>query len=218
MGLRAIVLAVFAAVTLAGCAANTSGVDSTPEEVAAATYRHDGPPSLTLYTMINNRSGSGAHTSLLINASQRVVFDPAGSVRLKAVPEMGDVLYGITPRVKDFYERAHARKTYHVRIQSIPVSAEVAERALRLAQQSGPVASARCAASTSALLQQLPGFESISDTWYPNKLADQFATLPGVSDRKLYEDDADDKAIAIAQFEAEQRSTSEGAGRTQGNQ
>ncbi|WP_425100929.1 hypothetical protein [Tropicibacter sp. S64] len=204
MGLRAIILAGLAALSLAGCAENTSGVDSTPEQVAAAAYRHDGPPSLTLYTMINNRSGSGAHTSLMINASQRVVFDPAGSVRLSAVPEIGDVLYGITPRVKDFYERAHARKTYHVRIQTIQVSPEVAEMALRLAQQSGPVAQARCAASTSELLQKLPGFQSISTTWYPNKLADQFARFPGVTDRALYENDADDKGIAIAQFEAEQ--------------
>ncbi|WP_206080288.1 hypothetical protein [Pacificoceanicola onchidii] len=208
--MRAMIFAALAAMTLAGCAANNSGKESSPEEITAAAYRHDGPTELTLYTMINNRSGSGAHTSLLINASQRVVFDPAGTVRLKAVPESGDVLYGITPRVRDFYERAHARETYHVRIQTIRVSPEVAERALRLAQARGPVASAQCAASTSALLQQLPGFESISGTWYPNKLADQFAQLPGVSDRKLYEDDADDKAIAIAEFEAAQDAAQNG--------
>ncbi|WGW04828.1 hypothetical protein [Tropicibacter oceani] len=205
MGFRAIALAVCAAITLAGCAANTSGVDSTPEEIAAAAYRHPGPTELTLYTMINNRSGSGAHTSLLINApSQRVVFDPAGSVRLRAVPEMRDVLYGITPQVKDFYERAHARRTYHVRIQTIQVSPQVAEAALRMAEARGPVASAQCSASTSELLSKLPGFESIKSTWYPNNLADQFAKLPGVTDRKLYENDEDDKAIAIAEFEARQ--------------
>ncbi|MFZ7093330.1 hypothetical protein [Primorskyibacter sp. 2E233] len=204
MGLRAMVLAVSAALMLAGCGANFSGVDSTPEEVAAAAYRHPGPPELTLYTMINNRSGSGAHTSLMINASQRVVFDPAGSVRLRAVPEMRDVLYGITPQVREFYERAHARETYHVRIQTIQVSPEVAEAALRMAQTRGPVASAQCSASTSALLSQLPGFQSIKGTWYPNNLADQFAKLPGVTERTLYENDSDDKSIAIAKFEAEQ--------------
>ena len=205
MGIRAMVLAACAALTLAGCAANTSGVDSSPEEIAAAVYRHPGPPELTLYTMINNKSGSGAHTSLLINApSQRVVFDPAGSVRLRAVPEMRDVLYGITPQVRNFYERAHARRTYHVRIQTIQVTPQVAEAALRLAEARGPVASAQCSASTSELLSQLPGFETIRGTWYPNNLADQFAKLPGVTDRKLYEDDADDKAIAIAAFEAAQ--------------
>ena len=204
MGLRAIFLAFIAALTLAGCATNPSGVSSTPEEAAAAAYRHDGPPRLTLYTMINNRNGNGAHTSLMINApSQRVVFDPAGSVRLKAVPEIGDVLYGITPKVKDFYERAHARNTYHVRIQSIDVSPEVAQRALRLAQSTGTVAGGRCTASTSNLLKQLPGFEFIEPTWYPNKLAEQFARIPGVTDRKLYENDEDDKQIAIARFEAE---------------
>lgn len=205
MAIRAIIMAALAAVSLAGCATNSPGPDSTPAQAAAAAYVHDGPPEITLYTMINNRSGSGAHTSILINASQRVVFDPAGSVRLGSVPEVGDVLYGITPRVRDFYERAHARETFHVRIQTIQVSPQVAEMALNLARSNGSVASAQCAASTSALLRKLPGFESIKGTWYPNNLADQFAKLPGVQERFLYEDDADDKAIAIARFEAEQR-------------
>ncbi|MCT4555975.1 MAG: hypothetical protein N4A53_14905 [Pelagimonas sp.] len=204
VGFRVSALICAAALALAGCAGGPlSGPDASPEQASAAAYRHSGPPELTLYTMINNRSGSGAHTSLMINApSQRVVFDPAGSVRLRAVPELNDVLYGITPEIRDFYERAHARETYHVRIQTIQVSPQVAEAALRMAQQNGPVASARCAASTSAILARLPGFESIEQTWFPNNLAAQFAQLPGVSDRKLYEDDDDDKAIAIAEFEA----------------
>ena len=203
-GFRVAALLTAAALAMSGCAAvTTAGPDSSPEEAAKAAYRHSGPPSLTLYTMINNRSGSGAHTSLMVNApTQRVVFDPAGSVRLRAVPEVNDVLYGITPEVRDFYERAHARETYHVRIQTIEVSPAVAEAALKMVQQNGPVASARCAASTSAILGRLPGFESVKSTWFPNNLAEQFASLPGVSERKLYEDDDDDKAIAIAEFEA----------------
>jgi hypothetical protein len=150
--------------------------------------------------MINNRSGQGAHTSIMINGSQRVIFDPAGSVRLSAMPERGDVLYGVTPQIEDFYERAHARETYHVRIQRVEVPMAVAEQALRLVQANGAVASAQCTLTTSGILQQLPGFQSLPRTWFPNQLADAFAELPGVQERRLYEDDDDDKAIAIAEF------------------
>lgn len=201
---RGVLLAGGAALALAGCGASLSGPDSTPEEVARAVYRHDGPPEVILYTMVNNRSGTGAHTSLLINASQRVVFDPAGSVQLSAMPEIGDVLYGITPQVKAFYERAHARETYHVRIQSKQVPMAVAERALRMVQANGRVSPAQCTSATSRILGRLPGFEQIDPVLLPNKLAEQFARLPGVTERRLYENDADDKGEAIAEFEAGQ--------------
>ncbi|MCC1494194.1 hypothetical protein [Cognatishimia sp. F0-27] len=203
MTLRAWALGLLAALTLSGCAAvTTHGGDASIEEVRAAVYRHDGPPKLTLYTMINNRSGAGAHTSLMINASQRVIFDPAGSVRYDTVPEIGDVLYGVTPRVADSYARAHARETYHVVIQEVEVSREVAERALQLAIRNGTVPSAQCAASTSALLRQLPGFQTISSTWFPKNLMEQFGALPGVKTRRLFENDADDKTLAIEAFDA----------------
>lgn len=202
---RNFVMAATAAVLLAGCGSPHNLPDAKPEEVARLAYSHDGPPAITLYTMINNRSGAGAHTSIMINASQRVVFDPAGSVRAKNVPEVGDVLFGITPAVKDFYERAHARETYHVRIQRIEVTPEVAEQALRLAQARGSVPQAQCTLSTSGILSQLPGFESVGSTWFPNSLSEKFAELPGVEERTLYEDDEDDKAIAIAAFENAQK-------------
>ena len=204
MGLRSLALIFAAALSLAGCATQNAGPDASPEAAAKAAYRHDGPPALTLYTMINNKSGAGAHTSLMINGDQRVVFDPAGSVRMSAMPEVNDVLYGITPQIKDFYERAHARNTFHVRIQRIEVPMEVANMAIRLVQQAGPVASAQCTVSTSKVMSQLPGFTGVSGTWFPNSLADQMATIPGVSERILRENDDDDKQIAIRAFEANQ--------------
>lgn len=196
------ILAGLAMLALVGCGAGAElRPDASPEVISSASYRHPGPPALTLFTMINNRSGAGAHTSLMINGSQRVIFDPAGSVRLSAVPQRGDVLYGITPGVADFYARAHARETYHVVMQTIEVSPEVAERALRLAIANGPVASAQCALSTAAILRQLPGFESIGSTWFPKRLMDDFAELPGVRTQKIFENDSDDKSVAIAQYE-----------------
>lgn len=187
---------------LVGCGTgNDIRPDASAEVVSSASYSHDGPTALTLYTMINNRSGAGAHTSVMINGSQRVIFDPAGTVRLRSVPERGDVLYGVTPEVADFYARAHARETYHVVIQEVEVSAEVAELALQLAVANGPAASGFCSVSTSALLRQLPGFESIGRTFFPRRLMDDFGKLPGVQTTKLFENDEDDKSLAIAQFE-----------------
>ena len=198
-----------AALVLAGCAGNVSDVpDASPQEVAQAAYRHDGPPAITLYTMVSNNSGAGAHSSLMINGSQRVIFDPAGTVRHPRLPERGDVLYGVTPEIERFYELAHARETFHVVVQRIPVSAEVAEQALQLAMTNGRVPSAFCTQATSGLLRQLPGFENVSSTFFPLRLSDQIAERPGVSTKRVYDDDADDKTIAIEEFGSEQASQS----------
>lgn len=205
MTFRAAMLAGLAALALAGCTTPSARTpNATEAEIARAAYRHDGPASITLYTMINNRSDAGAHSSMMINApSQRVIFDPAGSVRADWLVEADDVLYGITPKIEQVYERAHARETYRVRIQQIEVSPEVAERALRLVQDYGAVSQSRCTVATSSVLGQLPGFETVSTTWFPNNLADQLATIPGVEDRVVRETDSDDKRLAIAAYSEE---------------
>lgn len=155
-------------------------------------YRDPGPSTLTLYTMINNRTGNGGHTSLMINASERVIFDPAGSFQADIVPERDDVLYGITPPVKNAYRGSHARSTFHVLIQEIEVTPEQAETAYRLALQNGPVPGAFCTSATAQLLQKVPGFENIRSVMYPVKLADQFEALPGVRSERYYENDSAD--------------------------
>jgi hypothetical protein len=148
--------------------------------------------------MINARTGAGAHSSLLINASQRVMFDPAGSFFHETVPEQNDLLYGITPEVEQFYRGSHARSTHYVVIQKIEVSPAQAETAFRLAQKAGPVAGAFCTNATTGLLQQVPGFESIQSTFYPNKLMEQFAQWPGVSTERYSESDDPDLQAALA--------------------
>ncbi|MFP4327227.1 MAG: hypothetical protein ACLFQL_04395 [Paracoccaceae bacterium] len=182
---------------LASCA---QAVWAPDEAVARAEYRHPGPPALTLYTMVNNRTGQGAHTSLMINASQRVIFDPAGSVEHPAIPERNDVLFGITPGFAEAYRRAHARETHHVLIQRKEVPAEVAELALRKVMANGPVPAAQCAIATSRILSGLPGFESVEQSWYPLRLSESFARLPGVTEEKLVEYDDPDKAKAIRDY------------------
>ena len=192
--MRSWIAAICACVTLAGCVGQE--VWAPDDAVAKAAYRHDGPPRLTLYTMINNRTGAGAHTSLMINGSQRVIFDPAGSFKHETLPERNDVVYGITPPVEDVYTRYHARETYHVRVQNLDVPAETAEQVFRLAQSYGAVPPAQCARSTSTILSQVyPG--TVRPTWSPVRLADDFAALPGVTERRLREYDSDDNSKVL---------------------
>lgn len=180
-----LVLALMAALGLAACANNP---ESAPRDVVARAVYHDpGAPELVLYTVVNNTSGSGAHSALLINASQRVIFDPAGSFHHADTPRAGDVLFGITPAFSKAYESMHARPEYHVLIQPIPVSAEVAELALQKALASGPVGAAMCAQSTSGLLQSLPGFGGVKRTFFPLALASNVADVTGVQGRRYYE-------------------------------
>ena len=161
-----------------------------PEEVVREkAYRHFEPTSLTLITVVNNQTGRGGHTALMINASQRVLFDPAGSFHHEIVPEQNDVLYGITPRVLAGYKSAHARSTFHVVTQTVTVTPEQAEIALRLAQQNGAVPRSFCTSATSGLLRQIPGFEDTISVLFPTNLMTQFARRPGVVTEKYFEDD-----------------------------
>ena len=166
--------------------------------VAAVSYRDPGPAKLTLFTMVSNDTGSGAHTGLMINASQRVLFDPAGGFGHETLPERNDVIYGITPQIAEVYKKSHARDTHHVIVQEIEVPAYDAELALRIAQSVGPVPSAQCALSTSRLLSQLPSFQGqIRGTWFPVKLADQMKKVPGVKTDRYFEFDDPDWERAV---------------------
>ena len=118
--MRRLVLCFVALLGLAACAAES--VIAPPEAVAAARYVHDAPTSITLYTVINNNSGAGAHSGLLINASQRIMFDPAGTFQHPRVPERNDVHYGMTPRIVNFYIDYHARETFRMIEQTVIVS------------------------------------------------------------------------------------------------
>lgn len=181
---------------LAGCATKQPFADDAT--IASVSYRDAGAPSLTLYTMVNNRTGKGGHTALMINASERIIFDPAGSFYADIVPERNDVLFGISPRVEFAYRSAHARETFHVVRQSVSVSAAQAETAYRLALANGSVAGAFCTNATSSLLARVPGFEGIKTTYYPTNLQEQFAALPGVETDKYYEGDDEDLKAALA--------------------
>lgn len=174
-----------------------------PDDVVTrAIHRKPGPKYLTLYTMKNVASDNGAHSSLLINASQRVLFDPAGTFKQEVMPERNDVLFGVTPRLENFYVSFHARETFYVVGQTVEVPPPVAEQALNTALVSGPVPQANCARVTSRILRQLPGFEGIRQTWGPNRIEEDFAKLPGVTRLEYRENDADDKTLALEEISA----------------
>ena len=171
---------------------------ATPEKIAAVAYRDEGSAKLTVITMVNNRTGSGGHTALMMTCPQRVLFDPAGSFRTDDVPEKGDVLYGITPQVFSMYKSSHARATHHIVTQEIEVTAEQARIAYQLATQNGPVPGAFCTSATTSILSQVPGFEWVNKTYFPVTLQKQIETYSGVNTEKYYEDDEGNVVDAVA--------------------
>lgn len=171
-------VAALVALSLSGCAADR--VWAPDAAVQAARYVHPGPTEIALVTSINNRSGSGAHTGLLINGSQRVLFDPAGNWADDRAPERHDVRFGMTPQMEANYFAFQSHGVYHAVVQRVSVTPEVAEMALELAKANGAVAPAMCTTATSALLRKLPGFEGLSSTMLPASLMESFAKVQGV--------------------------------------
>lgn len=190
---------------LAACAPVPEASQSKPDaELAQAVYRHDGPAALTLFTMVNNANESGAHTSLMVNGSQRLIFDPAGSFRHPQIASKNDVIFGVTPVMADTYTRFHARETFHVIVQEVEVSPATADEIIARVLAMGPVPRAQCALSISGLLSTVPELQgSIRRTWFPNNLAKQFGALPGATTERLYEYDDDDRFKALEAFDAD---------------
>ena len=184
--MRSLVLALCTVLALGACSAKS--VWAPDDAVAKAVYQHNGPPKLTLLTSFKNETGQGAHTSLMINGSQRVIFNPSGSYNHELTPERHDVLFGITPQMVDLYTDYHTHEDFkaHVLVQEIIVSPEVAEMALRAVMANGTAPYAQCSLSTSSILSGLPGFGTIKKTWLPKKLSQQFGAISGVTTRTIH--------------------------------
>jgi hypothetical protein len=185
-------IALGGAALVSGCGAES--IVASEQDVTRAIYQHPGPKSLTLITVINNRSGAGGHTGLLINGSQRVVWDPAGTWWSQNSPERNDLHYGMTPRLVDVYIDYHTRETYHTITHEKIVDAEVAEHAIRECASYGAVPKAACSLATSTILGRLPGFESIKTSYYPVRTMQSFKALGVMSERKYFDNDADDNS------------------------
>jgi hypothetical protein len=178
-----------AALALSGCAEPKWAPD---EAVAAARFVDPGPPTVTLYTVLSTRNGSGAHSALMVSSGERVIFDPAGTWYHPRLPERNDVHFGMSDRMVAYYIDYHARETYDVVEQRLPVTPAVAAALMAEVKAYGAVPKAQCARSTSAILSRVPGFETIPQTWGPKRVMKAFGALPGVTTRVITDDDADD--------------------------
>lgn len=185
--MRRLVLALALPALLAGCGINAESVWAPEAEVARVRYAEPSQPMLALVTVRDEGGGSGAHTALLINASERVLFDPFGGWTDPNVAERNDVLHGFSPEAEARYLNYQAQDGYYYVRQEIAVSPEVAERALALAVAKGPTGMAMCTNAVSGLLRQLPGFESVGTAWTPDSLSRRFARLPGVTTVEVHE-------------------------------
>ncbi len=175
--------------SLAACGAEPKWASDA--EVARAIHVDDRPPSITLFTVLSNRSNGGAHSGLLINGSQRVLFDPAGTWHHPNLPERNDVHFGMNDKAVAFYIDYHARETFRVVEQTLYVTPAQADAAIRLAMAYGAVPKAQCTRSVSSILQGVPGLEDTPGTWYPAKLMKSFGKRPGVIERTITDSDAD---------------------------
>jgi hypothetical protein len=176
---------------LAACGGPAEPVWAPDDAVRNAAYSNGGPPEITLYTVVSTKNGSGAHSGLLINAEQRILFDPAGTFSLPFLPERNDVHFGMDENALKVYIDYHARETFDVIEQRLVVTPEQARLAAKLAREYGAVPKAQCSLSITRILSQIPGFESINVSYFPVSTEKKFGSLPGVRSRIITDDDAD---------------------------
>ncbi|MGI9393499.1 MAG: hypothetical protein ACR2OY_02530 [Boseongicola sp.] len=181
----------FLPIILTACGGPAEPVWAPDNAVQSAVYKHDGPPKITIFTVVNVRSGSGGHSGLLINGDQRLLFDPAGTFKLPSAPERNDVHFGVTERVLNVYVDYHARQSWNVRTQELEVTPQQARMLTQLVQQYGAVPKAQCTLSITRILKQVPGFESISVTYFPNSLSEEMEQFSGVKTQLITDDDVD---------------------------
>ena len=183
----ACVMAVAAA--LSACSADQKFASDA--DVAAATYVAGPPASITLITSINGRSNAGAHSALVINGSQRVLYDPAGSWELSGglAPERRNLHFGMSPPVLKSYIEFQAEGVFHVVAQTVIVPQAVADQAIAAAVKQGAAPKAYCSRYVSDVLRSLPGFAALPDTFFPKALSRGFAKLPGVTEDIIMGDD-----------------------------
>lgn len=188
-------LGLMALLALAGCGADN--IYASDAEVDRVRYSSDKPPSITLLTVINTRSGEGAHSAMIVNGSEQVIWDPAGTWHLPQSPERHDVHYGAHPGVTRHYIDYHTRVSFYTVAQKIEVPLAVANQAIREMEAYGAVPKANCSRSVGTILKRLPGFETIKVAWFPKATMEQFGKLPGVTTQEFRDNDPDDNRYML---------------------
>lgn len=184
--MRRALIALLAALALAGCEIYTP---ATPEAILAAGYVNPEPPSVTLMSMVNESSGRSEHAGLLINGSQQVLYDPAGTFTHPDLPRAGDIHYGMTPRYVDYYERYHARFGYFVEVDKVPLTRAQADQLIANAQSEGQQMKMMCSLAAADVLRPVGPFEGVTKSVFPEALRKDFEQLPGVATTYVYEND-----------------------------
>ncbi len=181
------VLVLVSLCALSACAKSVYAPDI---DVQKRAYVSPERPYLELWTMINNKTGGGGHSSLVVNGGpQLVMYDPAGRWWHSTIPERNDVLFGLTPKMQKRYKSWHARDTHHVVTQRIYVSEDIAMQAYQAALDQGASMDAMCASNVSALFSKIEGFANLPNAMFPAKLMKRFGALPNVTTDKYYETD-----------------------------
>ena len=184
------IIPIITLVVLSACAGSERNAPiASSMEIAAAAYVSPLPTSITLLTTVNESGDFGEHTGILINASQQVLYDPAGTFRHSTSPNARDVNYGMHPAMVEYYKSYHARRGYYIVAQEILVSPEIAELVFQRAVAQGKTGKLRCAISASSVLNGLEMFKNIPTTYFPGKIRDTFAELPNVTTTYVYEED-----------------------------
>ncbi len=187
--MRALTAAILLGASLftAGCASNSG--KALPEEIAAAEVSVPAPASVSVITMVNTNTNFGEHSALLINGSQQIIYDPAGSFRHSQLPRRDDVVYGITPRYAQYYFSYHARFGYYVKVQTLEISREEADAMIAAAQAKGHVPKLFCATAISDVLNDFPQFADIPVTFFPGAIMKRVAQNEAVDTLIIREDD-----------------------------
>ena len=178
-----------ALLTLVACTADHKWASDA--EVARARYVDPNPASITLFTSINTRTNSGAHSALLINGTERVLYDPAGSWEQPLAPEREDMRYGMTPQVLANYADFQGTAPFKLIEQTIFVTPEVAEMVKQNAIAHGAANKAACTNAIGQIMRPVPGFESLPSTLFPKQMSAAFGLLPGVQTRTVTSLDGD---------------------------
>ncbi|MBL1438139.1 MAG: hypothetical protein COB08_018300 [Rhodobacteraceae bacterium] len=172
---------------ITGCASNSGTAPA--EAISAAQFSNSAPASVSLITMINANSEFGEHSALLINGSQQIIYDPAGSFRHTQLPRRDDVVYGITPLFASYYNSYHARFGYYVKVQTLEISREQADAMIAASQARGHVGKLFCAAAISDVLNDFPQFSDIPVTLFPGAIMKRVAQNDAVDTLIIREDD-----------------------------
>jgi len=188
MTLLRIVLAMLALASLSAC---VSPLDAPPaDQIARNAYVSSKPTSVTLVTMINGENGKGEHSALLINGSERVLYDPAGSFSLpKYVHENRDIHYGVTDEVMNIYNYYHARRSHYVEMLTLNVPRDMADQLISRADAQGPQPKMFCGQAVSKVLKPVGPFGDVPITFWPGPIHEAFRKVPGVTSEIVREDD-----------------------------